>query len=161
MRFELVKFPTGTCNWRLLKESGDLISESVMFPNYAEARASIDLVRKWATTCPIKVVSELSRLYINDVTAAEGDSGTKDFVFTVVLSPAAVQPVTVDYATADGTAKAGVDYVAANGTLSFAPGETKKSISVTVLADVEVEANETFYVNLSNPVNARLITPLI
>ena len=61
-------------------------------------------------------------------------TGTTPVVFTVSLSGATTLPVTVSYATADGTAKAGVDYVAANGNLSFAAGETNKTVTVPVKA---------------------------
>lgn len=70
-------------------------------------------------------------------------------------SKAAV-PVTVNWATADGTATAGQDYVAASGTLTFSPGETQKTISVTVSGDVVPEPNETFRVVLSGAVNASI-----
>src|SRR6266542_2578540 len=59
--------------------------------------------------------------------------------------------VTVDFATADGTALAGSDYVSTNGTLSFAAGETNKTITVTLTDDALKESTETFTVSLSNP----------
>src|SRR5207302_9050221 len=68
------------------------------------------------------------RLTIDDLRVREGDSGTATARFTVTLSPASSRSVTVDYATADGTATAGSDYTAAAGTLSFAAGETAKNI---------------------------------
>src|SRR5262249_44655478 len=70
---------------------------------------------------------------------------------TVTLSNPSSQTITVEYATADGTATAGSDYTAiATTMLTFAPGETSKTISVAVLGDVITENNETFFVNLSN-----------
>ena len=98
----------------------------------------------------------LPDLSIGDVTVTEGDTGTTDAVFNVTLSAAATSTVSVTYATADGTATAGRDYIAANGTLSFAPGESAKSITVKVNGDTLVEGNETFVVNLTAPVNAAL-----
>jgi len=95
-------------------------------------------------------------LSINDVAQDEGDSGTTDFVFTVTLSSSSSQEVRVDYATADGTATAGDDYVATSGTLVFAAGEVSKTITVQVNGDEAVESDETFFVNLSNPVNATI-----
>jgi hypothetical protein len=89
---------------------------------------------------------------------AEGDSGTKAGSVEVVLSVASGKPVTVSYATADGTANAGTDYVAASGQLTFNPGETRKTVSVTVNGDATVEADETVLVSLSAPVNASLGT---
>src|SRR5205823_9745060 len=58
-------------------------------------------------------------------------------------------PVTVNYATEDGTATAGKDYLAAGGTLTFAPGETSKNVDVTVYGDFEDEGSETFSLKLS------------
>jgi uncharacterized repeat protein (TIGR01451 family) len=98
----------------------------------------------------------LSALSINDVTLAEGNSGTTSFTFTVTLTPAAAFPVTVNYATADGTAIGGNDYQPASGALTFAPGQTTKSITVLVNGDVTTEPNETFFVNLFNPGNASI-----
>ena len=61
----------------------------------------------------------------------------------------------VAYNTSDGTATAGGHYQAKTGTLTFAPGETSKTITVPVNGDRLVEPNETFFVNLSTPTNAR------
>jgi Calx-beta domain len=91
----------------------------------------------------------LPTLSIDDVSVSEGNAGTKTATFAVTLSAVASGAVTVNYATADGTAVAGTDYVAANGTLTFAAGETTKSVVVTVNGDATVEPNETFAVNLS------------
>ena len=98
----------------------------------------------------------LPMLSISDVTSPEGNSGTKNFVFTVSLAPASTKTVTVNYATANGTATAGMDYLATTGTLTFAPGQTTKTIAVTVMGDTVREANETFAVNLSGQTNANL-----
>lgn len=95
---------------------------------------------------------------IGHVTAPEGNSGTTAFSFNVALSSTGptTAPVTVDYATADGTATAGSDYVATSGTLTFAPGVASQTITVNVTGDTTVEPNETFFVNLSNPTNATI-----
>ncbi|TWA62002.1 endoglucanase [Azospirillum brasilense] len=81
---------------------------------------------------------------------------TTDAVFTVKLSQAYNQTVTVDYATADGTAKAGSDYLATSGKLTFAAGETTKTVAVKVLSDDVVEGVETFNLKLSNPTQATI-----
>ena len=93
---------------------------------------------------------------INNVSLAEGNSGTTNFVFTVSLSAASTQTVTVNFATANGTATAGSDYVANSGTVTFNPGNTSKTITIVVNGDTIPEPNETFFVNLSNPVNATI-----
>ncbi|GAA4259419.1 cellulase family glycosylhydrolase [Azospirillum formosense] len=81
---------------------------------------------------------------------------TTDAVFTVKLSQAYSQTVTVDYATADGTAKAGSDYLATSGKLTFAAGETTKTVAVKVLSDDVTEGVETFNLKLSNPTQATI-----
>ncbi|MBP2233200.1 endoglucanase [Azospirillum agricola] len=83
-------------------------------------------------------------------------TGTADAVFTVKLNEAATDTVTVKYATADGTAKAGSDYTATNGTLTFAPGETEKTVTVKVLSDGAAEGGENFSLVLSNAAKATL-----
>ncbi|MHA2282672.1 MAG: DNRLRE domain-containing protein [Promethearchaeota archaeon] len=98
-------------------------------------------------------------LSIDDVTVLEGASGmTVDAVFTVTLSPSSSESVTVDYATSDGMATAGSgDYVAlAPQMLTFLPGETSKTVTVVVNGDDVVEADETYFVDLSNAVNATI-----
>ncbi|MEY2688204.1 MAG: hypothetical protein RL375_2402, partial [Pseudomonadota bacterium] len=87
---------------------------------------------------------------ITDTTVAEGSGQA---TVTVTLSAASGKPITVDWSTADDVAKAGLDYVAASGTLSFAPGETSKTFTVDILNDKLVEISETFFVTLSNGVN--------
>ena len=88
-------------------------------------------------------------LSISDASVTEGNSGTVNANFTVTLSPASDQTVTVAYATADGTAKQPGDYTAKSGTLTFAPGDTTKTLSIAVKGDTLVEPDETFVVNLS------------
>jgi Calx-beta domain len=91
------------------------------------------------------------------VTVTEGNTGTVNATFTVSLSAASSQTVTVHYATADGSATtAGGDYQATSGTLTFAPGETRQTITVPVNGDRLGEPNETFVVNLSSPTNATI-----
>ena len=91
-------------------------------------------------------------LSVADASAPEG--GT--LAFAVTLDPAAPGAVSVDWATSDGTAKAGLDYTAASGTLVFASGETSKTVRVAVLADEEAEGAETMGLTLSNASGAGL-----
>jgi hypothetical protein len=96
------------------------------------------------------ILDDEPRLRISDVRRAEGRSGrTTLFTFTVTLSAAYDEPVTLSYSTADGTATTrDNDYVAQAGTLTFAPGETTKTITIEVRGDSKREANETFYLDL-------------
>jgi len=96
------------------------------------------------------IVDDEPRISISDVTKAEGKKNqTTQFTFTVTLSAAYDQAVTVSFKTTDGTAKTSdQDYVAKTGTLTFAPGETTKTITIEVNGDSKKEANETFYLDL-------------
>ncbi len=78
---------------------------------------------------------------------------------TVVLSAVSGRTVTVAYATGGGTATAGSDYTATNGSLTFNPGETSKTLSISISEDALDEADETILLTLSNPTNAVLGTP--
>jgi Calx-beta domain/FG-GAP-like repeat/FG-GAP repeat len=91
---------------------------------------------------------------IRDVTVIEGNTGAVSAEFTVTLSAASTQPVTVAYATGNDTATAGSDYQTVSGTLTFAPGETSQTFTVPVIGDRLPESTETFLVNLSSPTNA-------
>ncbi len=93
---------------------------------------------------------------ISDVTGGEGNSGTLNAAFTVTLSSASSQIISVNFATADGTASAGSDYNSRTGTLTFAPGQTTKTVTVGVKGDTLDEFDETFFVNLSSVTNAAL-----
>lgn len=94
---------------------------------------------------------------ITDVSKAEGNSGTSTFVFAVNLTPASSTPVTVNYATANGSASAGSDYTPVPLLpLTFNPGETSKTVVVNVSGDTVIEVNETFFVNLSNAAGATI-----
>ena len=93
---------------------------------------------------------------VGNATVTEGDTGTINANFTVSLSAASGKTITIDYATADGTATAPADYVAGSGTLTFTPGQTTKTVTVLVNGDLLDEANETFFVNLSNPSNVTI-----
>jgi probable HAF family extracellular repeat protein len=87
---------------------------------------------------------------INDVSVSEGNNGITAANFTVTISNASNQTVTVQFLTANGTATAGSDYQSTGGTLTFAPGQTSQTITVTVIGDRIPEPNRTFFVNLSN-----------
>ena len=94
------------------------------------------------------------RIRIKGGKAREGQDPGIDFAVT--LNRASTEAVSVDYATADGTAKAGEDYTAVSGTLTFAAGETEKTVHVAILDDDVDEGSEQFEMHLSNESGAYL-----
>jgi hypothetical protein len=98
------------------------------------------------------------RLYVaSGFTAGVLQYGTGPVaVFTVTLAAPSIQTITVQYATGNGTAVAGQDYTATSGTLTFAPGETVKTILVPILDNAVYEPTETFTVTLSNAIGAAI-----
>ncbi len=108
--------------------------------------------------CTITNDDGLPTISIDNVSLLEGDAGTKTFTFTVTLSSVSGSQVSVSFATANGTAISPSDYAATSGTVVFDPGETTANIDVTVNGDKPAEGNvnETFYVNLSNPMGATI-----
>ncbi|CAN5133383.1 hypothetical protein BH11BAC6_BH11BAC6_01020 [soil metagenome] len=93
---------------------------------------------------------------IGNKSITEGNIGTSTMKFKVTLNTAYSGTLSVKYATADNTATAVSDYVAANGKLSFKPGQTSKTISILINGDTQVESNEKFNVVLSTPVNVSI-----
>lgn len=87
---------------------------------------------------------------INNVELPEGQSGTTPFVFTVELSAPSATPVTVDFSTRGDSAEAESDFNTTSGTLTFAPGEVTKQITVQVIGDITLEEVEVFFVDLTN-----------
>ena len=96
----------------------------------------------------------LPAVSVADARVEEGPNATLDFAVTLDAAPAGA--VTVDYATADGTAKAGEDYTATSGTLTFEAGESSKTIPVAVLDDAHDEGEETLTLRLSSPSGVRV-----
>ncbi len=130
----------------------------------SSARPTAALAGKTVTGGRLDVAAALAimpptGISITGGSLTEGNSGTTSLVFTVSLSAAAAETITVNYATANGTATAGSDYVATSGQLTFASGETFKMIAVPVAGDTITEANETFTIGLSGAsANARVST---
>ena len=106
----------------------------------------------------VDAAAQTPSISVHDVVVAEGNSGTTPATFVVDLSGPSSQTVTCNFATSDGTATAGSDYVATSGTLSFAPGEVQKQVVVLVNGDTVDETQETFFLDISNVVNATVNT---
>lgn len=104
------------------------------------------------------VVTTVNRpsLSITDVSTVEPNSGTNLINFTVTLNTTSASVISVGFQMFNGTASGNVDYVPRTGTLTFNPGVTNQDISVGIRGDTIYETNETFSVNLVNPVNAIL-----
>ncbi len=99
----------------------------------------------------------LPSLATQDIVLFEGNQGATPAILTLTLSRAASGPVTVNYATVDGTATAaGGDYTPASGTVSFPPGSLAQTVTIEVTGDTALEADELFTVQLSSPVGATL-----
>ena len=97
--------------------------------------------------------------YLTPIESPFPGSGASAYeTFTVTLSSAAASPVTVHYATADDTAKAGLDYSPAGGTLTFATGQTTATVSVLLLSDPAAQSNLDFLLQLSNAGGATIVT---
>ena len=107
-------------------------------------------------------IGDTPSLTISDAAVVEGNSGTTNAVFTVSLSSSTANTVTVEFASAAGTATSGADYQTTSGTLTFAPattllgGSTTQTITVPILGDTQVEPDETFFLNLTNPTQATI-----
>ena len=102
------------------------------------------------------------QIQVTNESVPEGDSGTTPLVLPVTLSYSSTQAATVQWNTLPPdetpgcTADPGTDYIAASGTVTFAPGVTAQSVTISVLGDTVVEPNECFGVSFHDPVNATL-----
>jgi uncharacterized repeat protein (TIGR01451 family) len=133
------------------RKSGGCIDTNNNAADFASAAPAPRNTSSPTNTCAAPSLS------INDATISEGGTGTTTTAtFTVSLNTTSTQPITVNYATADGTATAPADYLSTTGTLTFNPGELSKTISITVNGDTLNETNETFFVNLSGATNASI-----
>ena len=103
----------------------------------------------------------LPTLTVTNASVVEGNAGTSNLVFTITSDIAPTSAITVTYATSDGTALAGSDYTATNGSLTIPAGATSGSITVPVSGDTVIEPDETFTLTLTDPVNAKLTTGTI
>jgi hypothetical protein len=111
-----------------------------------------------APDCEIVQGPVLPSVSVADASVTEGNSGTSALSFPVTLSKPVTWNVSVDYATANGSATAPDEYSSTRGTLTFAPGETSKTIAVNVVGDTAIEPDETLSIQLANPSNTTIAT---
>ena len=122
----------------------------------AEYSGDANFIASSGTLTGGQIVRPLPSLTINDITFKEGDTGVKFAFFTITLSAASNLSVGVDFATANDSASSPSDYQATTGTLTFIPGQVVQTIFVTINGDTTLEPDETFTMNLSNPVHASI-----
>lgn len=139
---------------------GDKLDEPDEFFSVNLGNATNALIVRRQGRCAIKDDDRTPTLKINNVTLTEGNAGVMNATFTVSLSAASGQTVSVNYATTNAIATAPSDYLPRSGTLTFAPGQLSKTIAVQVKGDTLREVNENFKVNLSSPVNATIVDGL-
>ena len=132
-------------------------SETFTVTLSAPTNATIEDSRGVGTITDANDADKPPSLSIGDVTVAELPDAVA--TFTVTLSGTMAESVTVDYATSDGTAKAGTDYTRTGGTLTIPAGDRTSNVPVPVLDDDKAEQAETFTATLSNPVNATIADP--
>ena len=153
--FGLGNSTTATIYVKVKGDTAEEVDETFTVTLSNPTNASLSATAKTATGT---IRNDDTTLSIAATSVVEGNSGPTTANFPVRLSRASAKPVTVRYATADGTATAPGDYTATSGTLTFAAGDTSKTIPVTVQGDSVVEPDETFTLTLSNAANARLST---
>jgi uncharacterized repeat protein (TIGR01451 family) len=116
---------------------------------------NVVLARNQATGYVVE--DDFTSVSVQSTNVLEGNIGRTNVIFSFSLMPANSNAVTVEYATLDGTATAGSDYLARGGTLLFPPGTTNQTLKIPVLGDLCNEPDETFLLQLSSPANALLI----
>jgi probable HAF family extracellular repeat protein len=149
-----VTFDTGETNETIsIVVNGDRIGEpnETFLINLSQAQNAVIADGQGVVT----IADDEPRVTMNDVSKSEGNASTQ-FVFTISVSPLSDSALTINFATANGSATSIDDYVAASGSLTFTAGQASKTVSVTVKGDKKREADETFYVNLSGAAGAFL-----
>jgi len=145
---------TGTVTITAVNDTLDEADETVIIDITGVTNGTESAAQQVTTT--ITDDDDAPAISANDPSVTEGNADTVTLAFTVSLSTPSGKAVTVDYATANGTATAGTDYTAKSGTLTFAPGETSRTVSVTVEGDTVTEPDETVLLNLSNAINSSI-----
>ncbi|MBK8009867.1 MAG: hypothetical protein IPK13_00835 [Deltaproteobacteria bacterium] len=149
--------PGETSNTIGVDVEGDAIDEpNETFRVILESPVNATLSETAYGTATIRDDDEEPTLSIHGANATEGDAAQGPMRFGVSLSAPSAYEVSVAFATHDGSARQGDDYIAQDGTLTFAPGEVSKSIDIELLDDEVAEDDEAFSVELSAPTRATL-----
>ena len=152
-----VSFPPGTTSQiitvPLIGDTLDEFDEHFKVILAHPLNANIDKVQGLGTILDNDPPPEVS---INDVAVVEGDSGTTSANFTVTLSGPSGKPISLQYGTSDGSAASGADYISQSGTIMIPAGSLSASIAIQINGDTTPEPDETFVVNLTNPVNVTI-----
>ncbi len=153
-----LSFPAGTTSRSIaVTIHGDLVPEADETFQVQLANAVGATIATGTATGTIRNDDTLPNLSVTGSSVSEGNSGTKPLAFTISLNPAAATTVSVDYATANGNALAGSDYVATSGTVTFPAGTTSQVVTVTVNGDTDAETDESFSLVLANPSGAVIL----
>jgi hypothetical protein len=150
----IVTFAAGATSAQItLRLRGDTLSEAdETFYVVLSGAVGLSLARNSAAITIRN--DDTAALSVANTSVVEGNSGTKTVNVTVTLAGSSASTVTVGYSTVAGSALAGTDFVSTSGTLTFAPGVTSKTITVTINGNTIKQGNRTFTVVLSSPVNA-------
>ena len=152
-----LEFPPGITEGSFAVEViGDLVAEVTETFTVTLSRATGAMIIGGVGTGTILDNDIVPMVSVADASVLEGNGGSSAMVFTVRLSEPSNRAVSLNYRTAAGTATAGADFVPATGTITIAAGVLTNSVSVSVVGDFLDEANETFELVLSAPVNARI-----
>ena len=119
-------------------------------PKNAKLAGGVDTLREAVFILDDDGTGSNLSYFVTDVDVTEGNSGTRKAVFEVELSRPTTSTISLDYATQNGSASAGSDYVAQTGTLVFDPGQTRASVSVEVIGDLSGEGTEDFNLIFTN-----------
>jgi parallel beta-helix repeat protein len=153
-----LSFPEGVATRTVaLPVTADLAAEADETFTLSLSAPAFATIASGTGTATIVDDDPLPGLAISDASVTEGNAGLRTAVFKVTLSAASALPVTVGYATQDGSAVAGADYQARSGTLTFAPGDVARTIAVPVIGDTLDERTEVFLVGLGGPTNAKVV----
>ncbi len=123
---------------------------------FLTAPTNDELVKQLLAIINAPPVTQPPTIGIANISQAEGNSNTTNYGFDITLNKSSTETVTVKYTTADGTATAVSDYTAATGTVTFNPGETSKTVNISVKGDTTLELDETFTVNLTDAVGGTI-----